>query len=145
MAVSEISTGDHSEGADGRERARLRATKGAFAITIANEFALETTWQIQVTRENFTWIVVALALGPARIIARVWAVMFRLARVARAATELPRVVIAAVTIARLRLPQVVIVIEIVRAALAAAERFVVARIVVSRIEVHIYSSSRIES
>ena len=51
MAVSEISTGDHSEGADGRERARLRATQGVFAITIANEFALETTWQIQVTRD----------------------------------------------------------------------------------------------
>ena len=43
MVVSKITTGDHSESADGCEGARLRAAQGVFAITIANDLALVST------------------------------------------------------------------------------------------------------
>src|SRR5207244_925165 len=111
VVISEITTGHHSEGADSCERARLRAAQGVLATAVANDLALASARQIQIPREGLTWIVVALTLGPALIVARTARV--RLSRVARAATELARGVVA-MSIAIVRQPQVVIAIEIVR-------------------------------
>jgi len=59
VLIPEITTGDHSEGADGRDRTRLRAAQGVLAITIANDFAIEATGQIQAAGERLARVVCA--------------------------------------------------------------------------------------
>src|SRR5262249_25495517 len=41
VVVAEITTGDHSEGTDGRQRPRFRAAERVLAIPVANDLALE--------------------------------------------------------------------------------------------------------
>jgi hypothetical protein len=73
IVVSEITTGDHSECTDGRERPRFGTAQGVLAIAVMNQFALWSTWQVNVAGE---WIrdlaiafsIVAVAVGPAGIV-----------------------------------------------------------------------------
>jgi hypothetical protein len=68
IVVSEITTGDDSEYTDGRERPRFGAPQGVLAIAVINQFAIWSTWQVNVAGE---WIrdlaiafsIVAVALG----------------------------------------------------------------------------------
>jgi hypothetical protein len=70
--VSEITTGDHSECTDGRERPGFGAAQGVFAIAIVNDLALASAWQVDVARERvpdvgIAFARVAVAVGPAGI------------------------------------------------------------------------------
>jgi hypothetical protein len=73
IVVSEITTGDHSECTDGRERPRFGTAQDVLAIAVMNQFALWSTWQVNVAGE---WIrdlaiafsIVAVAVGPAGIV-----------------------------------------------------------------------------
>jgi hypothetical protein len=56
VVVSEITTGDHSKRADGRQRSRLRATQGVLTITIAHHLALASSRQTQISHEDVTRI-----------------------------------------------------------------------------------------
>ena len=49
VVVSEITTGDHSERTNGRERARFGAAQGVFAIAVANELALWSARQVNMS------------------------------------------------------------------------------------------------
>ena len=51
VVVPEITTGDHSKGADGRERARFGAAQGVFAIAVVNDLALRSARQAHVSGE----------------------------------------------------------------------------------------------
>jgi hypothetical protein len=44
IVVAEITTGDHSECANGRERSRFGAAQCVLAISIVNQFALASAW-----------------------------------------------------------------------------------------------------
>ena len=57
MVVAEITTGDHSKRADGRERPRFRAAQRVLAIAVANDLALESARQIEVAREGLARVV----------------------------------------------------------------------------------------
>ena len=100
VVVAEVTTGDHSEGADGRERARLGAAQGVLAIAVANQLALGSTRQVDVTRERVarltvTLSIVAVAGVPAGIVSGGAAVLVGLLPVAaRTASERPRVIVA---------------------------------------------------
>ena len=59
VAVAEITTGDHSEGADGGQGARLRTAKRVLAIAVTHQLAIGAARQVQLTREDFTRVVVA--------------------------------------------------------------------------------------
>ena len=48
VVVAEITTGDHSERTNGRERSRFGAAQGVLAITVANELALWPARQVNV-------------------------------------------------------------------------------------------------
>src|SRR6266511_1519719 len=103
MMVSEITTGDHSEGADGRQRPRLRAAQRVFAIAVAHEFPFESARQVEITRKRLPGIEGAIsrltvALGPARVLARIAAVLagVRFARITRTTAEFSRVVVIAI-------------------------------------------------
>jgi hypothetical protein len=71
--VAEITTGDHSECANGRERPGLGAAQGVFAIAIVHELALGSARQVNMSAE---WIgglaiafsIVAISVGPAGIV-----------------------------------------------------------------------------
>ena len=71
MVITEITTGDHSKRADGRQRPRLGPAERVLAVAIADEFALRAAGEIQVPRE---WLArvrrtvprVVLAIRPAR-------------------------------------------------------------------------------
>jgi hypothetical protein len=52
MTVPEVTTGDHSKGADSGERARLGATKRVFEIAVANELALRSAREVYLPRER---------------------------------------------------------------------------------------------
>jgi hypothetical protein len=64
VVVSEITTGDHSKGANGRERAGLRAAQGVLAIAVAHDLAFQSARQVEVTREHFTRVEAALVIAP---------------------------------------------------------------------------------
>ena len=75
IVVSEITTGDHSECANGRQRARLGAAQGVFAIAVANALALWSARQVDVTGERIRDLaialsIVAISVGPAGIVSR---------------------------------------------------------------------------
>src|SRR5262249_17998527 len=104
-----------------------------------NDLALEAARQIQVAREGFAGVIVAFALGPARVITRILAVI-RLSRVARSATEFAAVVVATVRMA-MRCRPVAFAVVLARGTTTAAaslgvEPLVVARVVVARVRVH---------
>lgn len=44
VVVAEITTGDHSERADRRERSRFRAAEGVLPISIVNRLATASAW-----------------------------------------------------------------------------------------------------
>jgi len=72
VVVSEITTRDHSERADGCERSRFRTAKRVLAITIVDDLALASSRQVQVAREGVTRIVTAFAVGPALVVSIAW-------------------------------------------------------------------------
>jgi hypothetical protein len=96
--------------------------------------------------ERITWVrgplaVVAVALRPATIIKTVPHVLVRRLTIASvAATERPHIVVISIARPEVRLPPVVPVAIIIRtasvAALAVAIAIIVARILVTRVEVH---------
>jgi hypothetical protein len=72
IVVSEITTGDHSECTNGRERPGFGAAQGVFAIAVVNELALWSARQVNVAREcvwdvAIALSIVAISVGPARI------------------------------------------------------------------------------
>jgi hypothetical protein len=72
VVVAEITTGDHSERANGRERSGFGAAKRVLAIAVMNQFAFWSTWQVNVTGECIRDLaialsIVALSVGPAGI------------------------------------------------------------------------------
>ncbi len=73
IVVAEITTGDHSERANGRERSRFGAAQRVLALAVMNQFAIWSTWQVNVAGEcirdfAITFSIVAVALGPAGIV-----------------------------------------------------------------------------
>jgi hypothetical protein len=71
--VAEITTGDHSERANGCERPRFGAAQGVLAIAVVNEFALPSTRQMNVACECMrdvatAFSIVAISVGPAGIV-----------------------------------------------------------------------------
>ncbi|MCA1586257.1 MAG: hypothetical protein LC791_16290 [Acidobacteria bacterium] len=73
VVVAEITTGDHSERANGRERSRFRAAQGVLAISIVHQLAIASAWQVNVPRERvpdlgLAFARVAVAVGPAGIV-----------------------------------------------------------------------------
>jgi hypothetical protein len=73
IVVSEITTGDHSECTDGRERPRFGTAQGVLAIAVMNELALAPTRQVNVSCECVSALtialsIVAVAVGPAGIV-----------------------------------------------------------------------------
>jgi hypothetical protein len=145
--VAQITTGDHSERADGRERSWFRAAQRVLAIAVADDLALVSTRQVQIARGRVTRI--AVALRTARAVARVVSVVIRLPGVARTATEVGCSVLAIAAARRLRQPQVVVAIEIIMrtasgvALMAKRKSIVVTRVVVAWIKTHDFSSARI--
>jgi hypothetical protein len=72
IVVSEITTGDHSECTDGRERPGFRAAQGVFAIAAVNDLALWSARQVNMSAECIrdlavAFSIVAIAVSPARI------------------------------------------------------------------------------
>jgi hypothetical protein len=72
VVVAKITTGDHSECTHGRERPRFGAPQRVLAITVVNQFALWSTWQVNVACECVTYLaitlsIVAIAVGPTGI------------------------------------------------------------------------------
>src|SRR5262245_56346278 len=115
--VAEVTTGDHSKGADGRERLRFRATERVLAIPVANDLALQSARQIQVARKGLTRVVATVPFGPAVVLAGVPAVVVGIARVPGPAARMARIIVA---IARIGFGQ----------------SLVVTRVVVAGIEIH---------
>src|SRR5258708_38704215 len=103
MVISEITTGDHSNRTDGRQRARLRAAQRVLAIAVAHHLSLQPARQVEIARERLARIEralrrLALAFRPTCIVAWIVAVFIaiRLARVAWTAAEYSRVVVIAI-------------------------------------------------
>jgi hypothetical protein len=117
VVVSEITTGDHSKRSDGCERSRFRAAQGVLTIAVAYDLARMSARKVQIARERVTHI--AVALRPARIVARVVSIAIRLSGVARTAAKVACSVIA-IAAARLRQLQVVIAIDIIVRSTSAA-------------------------
>ena len=74
--VSEITTGDHSEGADGRQSARFGAAQSVFMMAVADDFALLPARQVQVSCKRLAWIEraimgIAFSIEPTRIVTRI--------------------------------------------------------------------------
>src|SRR5262249_12537230 len=63
VLVSEITTGDHSKRSHDRERPRLRAAQRVLAIAFVNQLALRPARQIQITTEDVTRVVAAVAVA----------------------------------------------------------------------------------
>ena len=114
--MPQVTTGDHAERADCRQRPRLGTAERIVAIAVPDDLTLDSARQVDVPGEHVTWVdvallAVAIALGPAQIVTRMMAMPIRLRLprvVSRSAAELPRIVVA---VARLGLPPVVIAIE----------------------------------
>jgi hypothetical protein len=73
VVVSKITTGDHSECTNGRERSRFGAAQGVFAIAVVNELALWSARQVNmsavcVSHLRIAFSIVAIAVGPAGIV-----------------------------------------------------------------------------
>jgi hypothetical protein len=73
IVVSEITTGDHSEGTNGRERPGLGAAQGVLAIAVVNELALRPARQMNMAAEcirnlAIAFSILAISVGPAGIV-----------------------------------------------------------------------------
>jgi hypothetical protein len=73
IVVSEITTGDHSECTDGRERPGLGTAQGVLAIVIVHELALWSARQVNMSAEcirdvAIAFSIVAISVGPAGIV-----------------------------------------------------------------------------
>ena len=73
IVVSEITTGDHSERTNGRERPGFGAAQGVFAIAVVHELALASARQVNMSAERIRDIaiafsIVAISVGPAGIV-----------------------------------------------------------------------------
>jgi hypothetical protein len=73
IVVSEITTGDHSECTNGRERPGFGAAQGVFAIAVVNELALWSARQVNMSAEcigslAIAFSIVAISVGPAGIV-----------------------------------------------------------------------------
>ena len=127
VVVSEVTTGDHSKGANGRQRARFRAAQGVLAVAVANDLPLQSARQVDVPRERVARLPIALttvavALRPACIITPIAAVLVRgLPVVSWTAAERPRIVVIAVARSDVGLPPVVIAIAVVRGTTASRD------------------------
>ena len=144
IVVSEITTGDHSECTNGRERPRLGAAQGVLAIAVVNQLALWSARQVNVASEcirdfAIAFSIVAISVGPAGIVVAIRSVSIGpLPVVSRAASERMRVIVIAIAIGAgcsLRPPR----FSGGRVAL------VVSRIVVARIEIHTHPPARTTS
>jgi hypothetical protein len=73
IVVSEITTGDHSECTNGRERPGFRAAQGVFPIAVVHELAPGSARQVNMSAEHIwdlaiAFSIVAIAVGPAGIV-----------------------------------------------------------------------------
>jgi hypothetical protein len=73
IVVSEITTGDHSECTNGRERPRFGAAQRVFAIAVVNELALWSARQVNMSAEGIpdlaiAFSIVAISVRPAGIV-----------------------------------------------------------------------------
>src|SRR5919106_4838261 len=73
IVVSEITTGDHSERTNGRERPGFGAAQGVFAIAVVNELALWSARQVNMSAECIrdlavAFSIVAISVGPSGIV-----------------------------------------------------------------------------
>jgi hypothetical protein len=68
IVVSEITTGDHSECTNGRERPGFGAAQGVLAIAVVNELALWSARQVNMSAECIRGLAIAVSVGPARIV-----------------------------------------------------------------------------
>jgi hypothetical protein len=73
IVVSEITTGDHSECTNGRERSGFGAAQGVLAIAVVNELALWPARQVNISAEGIrdvavAFSIVAISVGPSGIV-----------------------------------------------------------------------------
>jgi hypothetical protein len=73
IVVAEITTGDHSERANGRERSRFGAAQRVLAISIVHQLALWPARQVNMSAERVpdlavAFSIVAISVGPAGIV-----------------------------------------------------------------------------
>jgi hypothetical protein len=73
IVVPEITTGDHSEYTDGRERPGFGAAQGVLAIAVVNELALWSARQVNMSPECIRDLAIAVSIvaisdGPAGIV-----------------------------------------------------------------------------
>jgi hypothetical protein len=143
--VSEITTGDHSESAHGRECARFGAAEGVLVIAVPHQLALKAARQVDVPAERvanlaITFTNITVALGPAGIVVAVSAGLIGPLPVAGTTSERSRRLVIAVARSRSGAAPVVITIAVASAAAGSATRgagvpVVIARIVVAGVEV----------
>jgi len=145
--VPEITTGDHSKRTDGCQRARLRATQRVLAVAVPHQLTFLSARQVEVPCEHLPRIgiahpLLAVAVRPSSVVAGIAAALVRLrfSRVARSAAGFPSVTIVAIARRDAGLPRVVSVIAIAVIVFVAppvrGRAFVVARVVVARVEIH---------
>jgi hypothetical protein len=65
--VAEVTTGDHSERANGRQRSRFGATQRVLAISIVHQLAIASAWQAKVARERVPDLAIAFACVPVAV------------------------------------------------------------------------------
>jgi hypothetical protein len=145
VVIPQITTGDHPKRADGRERARLPAAQRVLVTAVAHDLSLNATRQVQISCEWLTRIEgtiwrLTIAICPARIVIPMASMVLgmREPRVSWPATECPRITVAIA--GSVWSPRVVNRVQRIRVVATAAivnkaEAFVVARIVIARIEV----------
>lgn len=73
IVISEITTGDHSECTNGRERPRLGAAQGVLALAVVKELARRPARQVNMSAEcirnlAIAFSIVAISVGPAGIV-----------------------------------------------------------------------------
>jgi hypothetical protein len=135
--VSQVTTGDHSERANGGQGARFGAPQRVLAIAVTNELALRSARQVYVPREGVTRLVIALssvavALSPAGVVIAVSPPPIRpVPFVPGTAAQRPCIVAIAVASSRSVPCPVVITIAVARAAAASAVRRVGVALVVA--------------
>jgi hypothetical protein len=135
VVISDITTGDHPERANGRQRARFRAAQPVRAVAIAHNLSLQSAREIDLTREYIPDIDLALASIPialvaSRIVMPIAAVLVRVrvSRIARTSAQRPRIVVA---MARFWLPTVVVAVQGIMVVTARAIAINVERLVIA--------------
>jgi hypothetical protein len=73
IVVSEITTGDHSECTNGRERPGFGAAQGVFAIAVVHDLALWSARQVNMSAEcipdlAIAFSIFAISVGPSGIV-----------------------------------------------------------------------------